>query len=94
MLAYNRILKSFKFICLSLFLVFIGCKIKTKQSVKRDVNESTLVIIDNKQIFTNDSKKYTDTLSEKYFYEVLTTKEEVRRYTGLKTIKKVIVINH
>lgn len=81
------------FTCMLLLLV--GCKTTTEQPANeiKYKGESTLVIIDGKQIFTTDSKKYTDTLSAKYFYEVLTRKDEIRRYTGLKTIKKVIVIN-
>lgn len=56
-------------------------------------NETTLIIFGKERIFTSNSKKFTDTLSADYFYEVFTTKEKIRGYTGSKKIKKVIVIN-
>lgn len=83
-----------KIIVTSIFILLatISCRTIVENNENPN-NEKTLVIFGKERIFTSNSKKITDTLSADYFYEVFTTKEKIRGYTGSKKIKKVIVIN-
>lgn len=72
-------------ICIFILITIISCTtvIENNENPK---NEKTLVIFGKERIFTSNSNKITDTLSSNYFYEVFTTKEKIRGYTGSKKL--------
>ena len=66
-----------------------------KDTIFSDENygdKSVLVIVENKRMFANDIDSILDTLKIKYKYHLITETGSIRRYSNLKTIQKVLIV--
>ena len=62
-------------------------------SVEDYNDKDVLVIIDNNRKFAKNVDIVLDTLNPKYAYRLITIRDSINRYSDLKTIKKVLVID-
>jgi len=66
-----------------------------KDTIFSDENyrdKSVLVIIENKRMFAKDIESVLDTLNIKYKYYLISQRDSIMRYSNLKTIQKILVI--
>ena len=54
--------------------------------------KTILIICDKRKILTDDLNKIIDTLDSKYHYNIITQKDSIKRYSDIKSIEKVVLI--